>query len=242
MSKFRDLLENLGRPSQNSLGFGGEAKDQKVPHILVGWRGASPPTKNGEALADFAMLDPQADGTPNLNPPKDAILWGCLAKEIPADFTAQTLKDSGASFVTAATGDLPANILADEDVCTGYALPPHIDESGAKAVDAIGFDFLLLDAVIGSRLTLSAVLEIQKVIVQYSNHIFLNVANLPDPGDLQIIQDLPVSALILGKGCKGLDRLEEIRSAIADIEVRKRPSYALPPAQIQDFDLDDLDD
>ena len=98
-------------------------------------------------------------------------------------------------------------------------------------------------------MNVGAALDVQQQIEAYSNHVFLQVTQVPEGQDLELLRDIGVSGLIYGsESAKELD-LEELRKSIGLLEPRKQKTHAgavLPgtgnSSTTQEADYEDYDD
>ncbi|MDA1280653.1 MAG: hypothetical protein O3B95_11570, partial [Chloroflexi bacterium] len=219
MSKISNRLAKLGQKERTGFGFGVQATNTKIPVILVGAR-INKPSEAKNTAADVYILAPGANGEAQSGPPAAGELWGVAVTGGTGDEIASAIK-AGADFVVVEGDSAPGAALKDDDTGKGYVVPPGITEERAKAIDSGPFDFLILD---GSNLKLpmnvGAALDVQQQIEAYSNHVFLQVTQVPEGQDLELLRDIGVSGLIYGsESAKELD-LEELRKSIGLLEPR----------------------
>ncbi len=253
MSKLSDRLSSLGQSAPLKLGFGQAHEKKRNPVLLVvGMTDGAGKAGGLLAHVDIALLRSRKGGKPSTAKPEGAESWGvslsdCTAAELDA------LKESGCDFVLIESDSAPGITLRDDGMGRGLVLPGEVSESRARAIEDLPMDFLLVkDAALEWPLTLAQVLTVQEKVSTYSKHIFLQVATPPGKEDLPVLRDMPVSGLVFDVASQDASKLDELRTAISELEPKKSRSehMALLPSNMQsnsgghshEADPDDDDD
>ena len=143
MSTLVDRLQRLGQIERAGFGFGASAQQKKVPTILVGViRGDNDSVT--EDSPDFLVLDSCPDTTQIASLNKKQSIWGMFVgsdNRIKADQAGKI----GADFLIVIDESAPASIILENDLANGFLIDRDINKHRAKAIDAIGFDFFILD-------------------------------------------------------------------------------------------------
>ena len=220
MSTLVDRLQRLGQIERAGFGFGASAQQKKVPTILVGViRGDNDSVT--EDSPDFLVLDSCPDTTQIASLNKQQSIWGMFVgsdNRIKADQAGKI----GADFLIVIDESAPASIILENDLANGFLIDRDINKHRAKAIDAIGFDFFILDGKsVEMPLTICSVLDIQEQLTRYSAHALLRLDQIPDAESLEIFRDLGISGILLNDSELKDGDLKSLRSTIADIQPKK---------------------
>ena len=220
MSTLVDRLQRLGQIERAGFGFGASAQQKKVPTILVGViRGDNDSVTEGSP--DFLVLDSCPDTTQIASLNKQQSIWGMFVgsdNRIKADQAGKI----GADFLIVTDEAASASIILENDLANGFSIDRDINKCRAKAIDAIGFDFLILDGKsIEMPLTIGSVLDIQEQLTRYSAHALLRLDQIPDAESLEIFRDLGISGILLNESELKDGELKSLRATIADIQPKK---------------------
>lgn len=223
MSKFSEKLGSLGQSAPARMGFGVASAREKTPVMLVIGRAAD--AKSGEGVVD-AVLTPAnatAPGKEEGNP-----TWGVLAGSGEPVDTAK-LKEVGCQLALIESGDCPASALLEEDIAFGTAVEPGLPDQRIRAIEDAPFEFLVYKpSAVASPITVDAMMELQELVSSYSKHIFLEVSTIPEKSDLDVLKQLPISALIVDLEKIPADKVKELRETISKLEPRKQKSERTP--------------
>jgi hypothetical protein len=248
LSKISEKLTKLGHTERSGFGFGASSASTKIPVILVGVSIESPGDAS-EIDADLIVMSVGKAGSAQTSGPKDADLWGVTvsggsSEEIDAAI------EAGADFIVAEGESAPGAALRDDDSGKGYIVDSDVSEDRVKAIEAGPFDFLILDGTkIEFPLNVGSILEIQEQLAKYSRHIFLQMTSVPDQGNLELLRDIGISALIYDGKTAASAELKLLRGAIDQLEPKKPKSgggAVLPhsgdsSSQDQDDDFEEHD-
>ena len=230
------MLDNLGRGLSERIGFTRNLTQQNVPAILIAWYGEDIPHHDNKALADIQII---AQNNPTVVPqpnPRTAIPWG-IDTHSENRVAPKKFKEAGADFLICNSEALPANILTDESIASGYTLESSASKKRIALISETGFDFLLLELPnSGDVMVLSDVLAFQRQALPISTHIFATTNAMPQLEDVELLRLMSISALVLSKGTRYIDRLPEVRGKIAQLDAPKS-DIELPSAQSQQIDL-----
>lgn len=248
MSKISERLTKLGQIERSGFGFGAKSASTKIPVILVGVS----VDKAGDAKdfdADLVVLRPGSNGAAQSTAVEGVDIWGVtVSGGTPKDIEAAI--EAGADFVVADGDDAPGAALRDDDSGKGYVVASDVSEDRAKAINSGPFDFLLLDGSdLKLPLSVGTVLDIQEQLARYSQHIFLNITEIPDQASLELLRDIGISALIYDSASTSKSDLKSLRETIDKLEPKKQKSSAgatLPrpsdsASQVEDHDDHDHD-
>ena len=220
MSTLVDRLQRLGQIERSGFGFGASAQQKKVPTILVGViRGDNDSVT--EDSPDFLVLDSCPDTTQIASLNKQQSIWGMFVGSDNRTKADQAGK-IGADFLIVIDESAPASIILENDLANGFLIDRDINKHRAKAIDAIGFDFFILDGKsVEMPLTIRSVLDIQEQLTRYSAHALLRLDQIPDAESLEIFRDLGISGILLNDSELKDGDLKSLRSTIADIQPKK---------------------
>jgi hypothetical protein len=215
LSKFSDRLSNLGQTAPARLGFGKAAARDKTPVMLVVAR--TDDASKADGVADAAMLP----SLPSSSPSEDS-LWGVEVTD-GASLSAEQLKESKSQFVLVESEQVPASVLTDEDLSKGLVVQAGLSDSRIRAIEDSPFEFLLYrPASVKWPLTVAAMLELQEVVSNFSKHIFLELNDIPGKEDLEVLKQLPVSAIVVDLSSVSADSVKTLKETIAKLEPRKQ--------------------
>lgn len=216
MSKFSERLSSLGQSGPARMGFGQSSARERKPVMLVIARGGDP--QRDAASADLFLRDGAA-GAKGDN-------WG-LAADGNSKVDLDTLEKNGCQFLLINSEDASAELLLTEELGMGVPVEDGLPEQRIRAIEDAPFDFLVYRPDLSWPLTVGAVMKLQELVSSYSKHIFLDLTcmkDLPGKKDLEVLKNLPVSALLLD-----LDEVKpadaaKLKEAISTLEPRK-PSH-----------------
>lgn len=244
MSKISERLTKLGQTERSGFGFGAKAASTKIPVILIGVSVANAADAKGFD-ADLYVLASNSKGAAQSTAIDGADIWGVsvsggTSKEIDAAI------ESGADFVLVEGEATPGSALKDDETAKGFVVANDVTEDRSKAINSGPFDFLVLDGTdIKLPLNVGSVLDIQEELSKYSQHIFLNISEIPDQENLELLRDIGISALIYEGKSASSKELTELRKTIDQLEPKKQKSNAgatLPRAGESSAPEEDHDD
>ncbi len=214
MSKFSERLSSLGQPGPARMGFGRSAAREKNPVMLV--IGRSNGTKKEAENVDLIL---HSAGTESNDGD-----WG-IEVDKAAKLDAEKLGKGGCQFLLISSEDVGAELLLSEELGLGIPVAEGLEDKRIRAIEDGPFDFLLYwPEDLAWPLTIGSVLKLQELISSFSKHIFLELpkgTGLPGDKDLEVLKNLPVSAIVLDlKDVKAADAAK-LREAIGKLEPRK---------------------
>lgn len=230
MSKLTDLLSTLGQVSQTRLGFGPTVPTTRNPVMLiVGFiKGSVKGNRLGPALKCLDAIIISSNNA--AGPPQPQLknladrIWG-LGVNTANTQSMQALKRSGCDFLILETKDAPLICLQDNGMAKGFPIEIGTPDEQARALEDLPFDFLILDsAKCDWPLSVGSLIQIQSSISMVSKHIFMRVPKVPRPDEVQLLRDLPVSALILDIDSIDIKSLQTLRETVDKLEPRKAVS------------------
>ena len=225
MSKISERLTKLGQVERSGCGFGARAAATKIPVILIGVSVDKAADAKG-LEADIYLVGAGSKGSAQSTSVEGADIWGVTvaggsAKEIEAAV------EAGADFIVAEGDSAPGAALKDDDSGKGYVLGKDVSEDRSKAIASGPFDFLILDGTdLQLPLSVGSVLDIQEQLARYSQHIFLNVSEVPDQTNLELLRDIGISALMYDSKTASKADLKSLRETIDKLEPKKQKSAA----------------
>lgn len=215
MSKFSERLSSLGQTGPAKMGFGKSAAREKNPVMLVIGRNGDQKSASSEVDLVIAEKPEGNDGD-----------WGLLLAS-GSSVDVETLQD-GCQFVLIESENVPADVLLSEELGLGLAVEDSLSENRIRAIEDGPFDFLLYTpSEITWPLTVGSVLKLQDLVSSFSKHIFLSLPSgsaLPGEKDLEVLKNLPVSALVVDLSKAETDNLKSLKVSIARLEPRKPSS------------------
>ncbi|MDP6822379.1 MAG: hypothetical protein QF554_03715 [Dehalococcoidia bacterium] len=230
MSKLTDRLDALGRVAPAPMGFAPRPRaTASATMLLLG----SAPAEDAGVYADAEELDAivltDADDLAADATPLEALerkIWGVSIGEI--DFEGlDRLKEKGCDFVVPSSDDHPATILRDDDMARGYEVDTSLTESVARALEFLPVDFLFLTPPKSPwPLKLSTLIELESTIGLVGSHFILRVEQPPSAGDLEVVRNLPVDALMIDLTATSNGDLKKYRDRIDALPPRKPRSGA----------------
>lgn len=213
MSKFSDRLSNLGQSAPARMGFGrATAREKNSVMLVIG--------KGGDASKAAGNVDVLLgkSGT------KDSGDWGLLL-DGPENVDPEQLEKDGCQFLLIVSEDASAEALLADDIAKGLPVTDGMPEHRVRAIEDGPFDFLLYrPESITWPLTIGSVLRLQDLISSFSKHIFLELprnAALPGKKDLEVLKNMPVSAIVVDLDATDSAEVGKMKEAIANLEPRK---------------------
>jgi hypothetical protein len=212
LSKFSDRLSNLGQSGPARMGFGKSAAREKNPVMLVIGRGGD--SENDAKSVDL-LLRTEARSDSEGEP------WG-LAVGASTAVDAETLENNGCQFLIFESEDASAAGLLAEELGKGIEVTDGLPEHRVRALEDGPFDFFLYrPAEIKWPLTVGSALKLQDLISCFSKHIFLELSDLPGKADLEVLKNLPVSAVIVDLGKVSSADAAKLKEEVGKLEPRK---------------------
>ncbi len=216
MSNFSERLSSLGQTAPAKMGFGASAARAKNPVMLVIGR-VGKGVKDSDAV-DLLLRD---SGTGSKEDGPD---WGLVVDGNTA-IDAEALEKDGCHFLLISSEDAPAEVLLAEELGLGIQVTDGLPEHRIRAIEDGPFNFLLYkpDAV-SWPLTVGSVLKLQDLISSFSKHIFLELpadAKMPGKKDLEVLKNLPISAIVVDLGKAKPADASKMKDAIGELEPRK---------------------
>lgn len=213
MSKFSDKLSGLGQSAPARMGFGRSAAREKNPVMLVIGRGSD--TEN----VDLCLLDAA---------PKDKDgEWGLVVNGSGSTDTEAIAKE-GCQFLLVASEDASAEVMLAEELGLGMPVADGLSDQRIRSIEDSPFEFLLYKPEsVTWPLTVGSVLKLQELVSSYSKHIFLELpaeSGLPGEKDLEVLKNLPVSAIIIDLDKVKAADAAKLKKAVAKLEPRKPAS------------------
>ncbi|MBM3957977.1 MAG: hypothetical protein FJ313_08000 [Gemmatimonadetes bacterium] len=228
MSKLTDQLAALGQSSGRFLGFGRSERARHNAAILllgeVTHADAGSEIEKAAGLVDAFIL---AAGAGAPVPPAEALeackgtIWGVAGHSAAAD-DLDALKGAGCDFLLVNDYDAPATVLRDDGMARGLTIRPGLSEESARAVEDLPFEFLVLEADVGSwPISLASLMRLQATVSMVSKHVLLKVRRLPAPDSLPLLRDMPISGLLVDLSSVGRAALADARKAVEELEPRR---------------------
>jgi hypothetical protein len=215
LSKFSDRLSNLGQAGPAKMGFGRATAREKNSVMLVIGRGGDP-DRDG-ANVDLALRE---DGA-NAGKGGD---WGLIV-DGPVPLDAEALVKDGCQFLLITSEEAGSDALLAEELAKGLPVIDGLPEHRVRAIEDGPFDFLLYKPEsLKWPLTVGAVLLLQDLVSSFSKYIFLELSaktGLPGDNDLEVLKNLPISAIVLDLGTVKPVDAARLKESIARLEPRK---------------------
>ena len=257
MSKLADRLDALGRVAPAPMGFAPRTRVKPAATMLLL---GSAPASHADKYADWrgvdALMLTGAEKLATKGSPSKAlaeVIWGVSIGDI--DFEGlDRLKEKGCDFVVPASDDHPATVLRDDDMGRGYEVDTMLSESVARALEFLPVDFLFLTPPKNLwPLKLSGLITLESTIRLVGSHFVLRVEKPPSSGDLEMVRNLPVDALLIDLTSTSESDLKKYRDCIDGLPPRKpragggdHPDATMPqtgaPTGGHQHDHDDDDD
>jgi len=208
------------------MGFGMAAAREKTPVMLVIGR-----SKNGDAgdAVDAVITPASAKAPASANGDST---WGIVvgAKDNP---DAAKLKEDGCQLMLIESGDCPASALLEEEIARGLVVEPGLPDQRIRAIEDGPFEFLVYKpASIKLPLSVDGMIELQELVSSFSKHIFLELSEAPGEQDLDVIKQMPVSAIILDLDKVSAEKAKSLKEAIGKLEPRKPKGDRMPLAPL----------
>lgn len=223
MSKLTDKFDRASRGSVAPMGFGGQAKREKVASVLLigiaklGDRAevqritsagldAALLTVNGAAKA----ADVKAAATALKDAPWGVWQDGATADAADSDFR-----------VIASTGT-PLASLGGEDTTNVMVLAQDIDDTYLRALEDLPADAFVVAVSGNGPLTVGHLMEVARVRRSTSKHLVVQVAALPNKAELVQLRDAGVEALAIEVGGQTDKALKDAVAELMDLPAPKR--------------------
>ncbi len=236
MSKLSDRLTNLGQAVPTKMGFGQVREKKRNPVILiVGIAESNGKTGPAGEFADMFVLRSKKGGKPASAKPDREGLWGVAVSDCTVGDLA-SLKEAGCDFILIESESASGAALRDDGLGRGFVLPEEVTENRAHAIDDLPLDYLLVRGVPGEwPVTVGGALDLQEKVSMFTKHIFLEITGAPSKEDLELLRDMPVSALVVDLGVQDPEELQALKKTISELEPRKQRSehIAMLPANMQ---------
>jgi hypothetical protein len=196
---------------------------EKTPVMLV--IGRAQDAKAGDSLVD-AVLTPSSATAPEKDGKGPA--WG-VTVAAGDSLDAAKLKESGCQLILVESGRAPASVLLDEEVCKGMTVEHGLPDQRIRAIEDSPFEFLVYrPSSISLPLTVEGMIELQELISSFSKHIFLELSEAPGESDLDLLKQMPVSAIVLDLDKVSADTVKSLKESIAKLEPRKQKPERSP--------------
>lgn len=179
-------------------------------------------TSESAASVDVVLLSAAASGEPATSGPEGAAIWGaslssCTREQLDA------LKEAGCDLIVVESDSTPGLVLRDDGMAKGYVLPRELSDHRIRAVDDLAVDVLLVRPRNESwPISVGGALDIQETVSAFSKHVFLQLDNLPPPSELELLRDMPISAIVVDLKKVEPGELAELKKAISTLEPRKQ--------------------
>jgi hypothetical protein len=215
MSKLTDKFDRASRGSLAPMGFGGQAKREKVaPVLLIGIAKLSDKTEvqrivstglNAALLAVSGAAkatDVKAAATALKGAP-----WGVWQDDATADA-------DGSDFRVIASIDTPLASLGGEDDTNVMVLSQGIDDTHLRGLEDLPAETFIFAVSGKGPLTVRHLMELGRVRRSTSKHLVVQVAALPSKEELVLLRDAGVEAIAIEVG--GLTD-KALKDAVADL-------------------------
>ena len=233
LSKFSEILSNLGQNESAPMGFGSNQQREKIPVMLL----------VGEQCDDVLHENVHAYIRHEIYEDKSK-LWGIFGSDIKS-FGWNNIKKSGCQFVIFDSCDAPSDVLLDEDVSKGMLIGDVESDSRIRAIEDSNVDFLVLRAPPASLpLNFGSAMKLQEVVSTYSKHVLLYFDSAPDGSDLDILKEMPISGILVNlskiKGTK-LNRLFQTIQKLEPKKIKREQRALIPGRRVTDSHEDHED-
>jgi hypothetical protein len=239
LSKFSDRLSNLGQSGPARMGFGKSAAREKNPVMLVIGRGGNP-EKDTSSVDLLLRATPVSDEV--------AEPWG-LAVGASTEVDAETLEKNGCQFLVFESEDASAQGLLAEDLGKGIGVTDGLPEHRVRALEDGPFDFFVYrPSEVNWPLTVGSALRLQDLVSCFSKHIFLELSDLPGKDDLEVLKNLPISAIIVDLDKVHAADAASLKEEVSKLEPRKpnqgneRSAFLPATGRATSESIDDGDD
>lgn len=244
MSKFSEKLANLGQSAPARMGFGAVSAREKTPVMLV--IGRAKDLKSNSSSVDAVITPVSADG-----PAKDAgeVFWGITVTSGDTIDT-KKLKEAGCAFMLIESDEISASSLLEEEISKGLIVEPDLPDQRIRAIEDGPFEFLVYRPdSLSLPLTVKGMIQLQELVSSFSKHIFLELSDIPNDSDLDVLKQLPVSAIIVDLQSAAGEKAKGLKDSISKLEPRKQKSERSPLVPLSgrnavesDADSGDFDD
>ncbi|MBI4306552.1 MAG: hypothetical protein HY678_09575 [Chloroflexi bacterium] len=239
MAKLTERLEELGKQSPAPLGFARPSARRRSPAMLIiGEIGLADAASRIAAMRDNAVdalilrLGDKHAIPEDLVTALDSRHWGVISGGATEDEVGE-LQKAGCDFMLIDSAQAPAALLKENDMARGFAIHIGLTEEEARPLEDLPFEFLVLES---NRswwpLTVNQVMRMQGAVSLVSKHIVLKVEACPPTGDLPLIRDLPIDALLVDLSRMPAVELDALRKAIDELSPRKPRSEKGPAALV----------
>ena len=230
MSRFFDRLERISSGVSSSIGFGAQAKAERLPSMaLIGLlleptkaaKAASTLTKIGAdgALMVWNGTDEEVGG---LAEKLERVPWGLRVQEFNGGQIAG-YKQKGCDFLAFQPDVARLDALGDED--TGYLLcvQPDMDERSLRAIEDLPVDAVLLTLnSVKSPLTLQHLITIGSIRGAFSKYLLLEMTGVPASAELEALRDIGVDGLVVDAMASSAKALEGLKESLYGLPKRQR--------------------
>ena len=260
MSRLLDRLERINRGVVSSMGFGAQARVERLPSMaLIGL--LSEPSKALKAATTLAKIGADAALVAATGPEQDigslaekleSLPWGLRVEEFKGGQSAE-YKEKGCDFLAFQPDTAHLSALEDED--TGYVLciQPDMDERDLRVIEDLPVDAVLLNfSSAKSPLTIQHLITIGSVRGAFSKYLLLEIAGVPAAEELEGLRDIGVDGLVVDATAVSAKELEALKEGLLGLPKRQRDrsrkAFALLPtmtplpeaAASEDDDYDDI--
>ncbi len=195
------------------MGFGKSAAREKNPVMLVIGKNA-----------DASAVSDSVDTVMLTEPAENNADWGLLL-EGGEEIDAEKLEKDGCQFLVISSANVPASLLLAENLGLGMVVPDGLPENRIRSIEDAPFGFLLYAPEnLSWPLSVGSVLELQDLVSSFSKHIFLQIPSgsaLPGESDLEILKNLPISALVVDLDAVKPADTAGLKELVAKLEPRK---------------------
>jgi hypothetical protein len=255
MSKLIDKFDRASRGSLAPMGFGGQAKREKVASVLL--MGIAKLGDKAEvqritsaglngALLTVSGAAKAADVKAAATALKDAP-WGVWQKGATADA-------DGSDFRVIASTDTPLSSLGGEDDTNVMVLTQGMDDTYLRALEDLPADAFIFAVSGTGPLTVGHLMEVARVRRSTSKRVIVQVAALPSKEELVQLRNAGVDALAIEVGGQTDKALKDAIAMFLDLPAPKskkgnRSTATLPsiatesaPARREEPEPDEDDD
>ena len=234
MSKLIERLEKLDAPLLQPLGFGAIRTQTKPASMLLIALADAEATETLTRLpVEFCVLAAPsiADGEAVNNNLGDVLwgLWpGTVAKESLDD-----LKEQGGDFFIFSELDAPAEVLAGEELGRLIAIPADFPEELGRSLEEIPVEAVLLTGLEDAEpLSVKNLMQVRSIRDLTSKPLLLLRSCLLSQGELTVLQDAGVQAIVLDLRQMQVEDALRVKEAIDNLPPRKtkrdQPTPTLP--------------
>lgn len=225
MSKLIERLEKVGVVLPVPMGFGmNRAATKPPPLLLIALSGPDQTPPPSDLAVDCFVVVVANAGEPEARAARAAAgdgLWGMWADTLTSAFV-DAIKDEGGDFFVFSNVNTPVDLLASEDLGRLMSVAADMREEEGRTLEDLPIDGIVLTGLEeDSPLTVGDLMRIQGLRELISKPLLLLRSKALSQGELELVRDAGVQAVVLDVRVLEAAEVAVIRSVVEEMPARK---------------------